>query len=139
MEILNSKEVLLKLCVELNIENYIIWMPSGIYSGKICNDFQFEIDKIIEMRVFGPMAEIFLTNVSGVVKYRIREDSESEKHYFLENKVLLRGSTLGFLENILPNNYKSKQVFLKKHEYYEPNEIGQVGYVDSRYVELQIN
>lgn len=119
------------------------------------NEKPFNPEFIQKLRLFNPKQELFIWRTEGKWKARLRKDEEGEDVSVVEANQILFGTT-GIIENgytkliedrgtevILPFEItgideKKNRVKIKTRNYIEYNELGQAGYIDSRFIEFTI-
>ena len=109
----------------------VAYMDYGILEGQLNNggfsfekENNFEWEYVQKMRIFNGQKELYIWRDSaGVFKARLRTDREGEERYVVEASQKLR------------NSDSSADRSIKTVSYIDYNELGQAGYVDSRFAE----
>lgn len=89
-----------------------------------------EEEDIVRVRIFNESSEHHFWRSGHQLKRRTRIEYPEMK---IERKMILKGSIVQQLEHIIKVN-QNERMAIKTYHYYQPNELGQVGYVDMRFV-----
>jgi len=148
---------------EISTGYIVVWLNYAIFIGKI-EDREFifhnglipDLSHLLQLRVFNKEKEIFIWRSSLAYKYRIRVDNDGEDTVVIDAEQVLWGThsrNLGGdfseiyedrgIKLIIPfkdlNLNPDKRLILKTRNYIRHNEIGQAGFVDSRFVDFYLN
>ncbi|MBK9270721.1 MAG: hypothetical protein IPM48_03920 [Saprospiraceae bacterium] len=130
------------LASDLKNGHLLLWQYHGVFVGSITNGKiswqktpETNAKHIERIRAFNESKEYhFWRNVSGLMG-RLRTDidgSKGEKLY-VDTNMLLRG----VIVRQLPISKEGEKWYITTRNYIEYNEIGQAGFVDSRFVEYK--
>jgi len=129
----------------------ILWQHHGVFAGEIENKqitWLYEnnegpkvYDKdqeehVLRVRAFDENKEYHIWRSSQGLKARLRDDTAGEEtRQYVETSMVLRGVIAKPLKTLEKYN-NNKTLFIKTRNYIHYNEIGQAGYVDSRFVRI---
>jgi len=129
----------------------ILWEHHHIFVGVVKGGVISWIDEsalvpdskhLLELRVFDKSKEYFFWKTpSGSIQGRKRQDDpvgEADAVEFVDTEMLLRAVVAKPLYEVL-GTVQGENIFLKTRNYIGQNDIGQVGYVDSRMVNFLID
>lgn len=115
-----------------------------------------DVSEIVRLRIFDAEKELHVWQTNGTLKARLRTDNTGEGAEFVEARQILNGTTFngengditatedkGICYHLpfVIENYKagmSKRIALVTRNYIDYSDIGQAGYVDSRFVQFEI-
>lgn len=138
MKRVNSLIDIAKELDELKHGTYVLWSYQSldIWQGKDNSPISWEkldIDDIVKLRVFDEDQELHIWRVNTQLYSRMKKDIGDVKAHNIKMK--LRGNIAKKAKEHI-SGLEGDHICIQTRQYYDPNDIGQVGYVDMRFVEF---
>ena len=131
----------------------------NIEGGKWNEPIREELDeKLVRLRVFNTERELHIWRSNGFLKGRLRTDTEGTETAYVEARQIMNGTSFEKLADggvtatedkgtsyempyseLEKNIEKAERIVLITRNYIDYNDIGQAGYVDSRFIDYEIS
>ena len=134
------------------IKNYkvVLWKYDGLYISNSDNEGDtidwdtLDIQDVIRLRAFNTNEEIHIWRSNKRLFFREQDDLQKNVGHDEKNKIAREMIVMGSVKDKLENQWKEfkgigdRKIAIKTYHYFNKvNELGQVGYVDMRFVEFK--